>query len=199
MSIFRTKVRHVKSCIFRTKVWHVVCLCRSIFRTKVRHYFCGCEIASSELRFGIISVVASFELRFGIILMFLELLELRTFQIQHKVLEKASLKVKEVFCLLIKIREGDKSIFDVLKWYNDITSFLLDYISVSIKDSGVSNFYRYIIAFKNMLRSVEFRFYIFSLTKTVNLESICQFVCTFCIRITYPFGYANSRLSIEHS
>ena len=46
----------------------------------------------------------------------------------------------------------------MIKWYNDITSFLLDYISVSIKDSDVSNFYRYIIAFKNLLRSVEFRF-----------------------------------------
>jgi len=60
--------------------------------------------------------------------------------------------------LLFQIREGDKSIFDVIKWYNEITSFLLDYISVSIKDSDVSNFYRYIIAFKNLLRSVEFRF-----------------------------------------
>ena len=39
-----------------------------------------------------------------------------------------------------QIREGDKSIFDVLKWYNEIVSFLLDYISVSIKDSDVSNF-----------------------------------------------------------
>lgn len=44
----------------------------------------------------------------------------------------------------------------MLKWYNDITSFILDYISVSIKDSDVSDFYRYVIGFKNMLRSVEF-------------------------------------------
>ena len=44
----------------------------------------------------------------------------------------------------------------MVAWYNDINSFLLDYISVSIKDSDVSDFYRYIISFKNLLRSVEF-------------------------------------------
>lgn len=44
----------------------------------------------------------------------------------------------------------------MLKWYNDINSFILDYISVSIKDSDVSDFYRYVIGFKNLLRSVEF-------------------------------------------
>jgi hypothetical protein len=47
-------------------------------------------------------------------------------------------------------------ILQVLKWYNDINSFILDYISVSIKDSDVSDFYRYVIGFKNLLRSVEF-------------------------------------------
>ena len=55
-----------------------------------------------------------------------------------------------------QIREGEKGIFEVLKWYNDINSFILDYISVSIKDSDVSDFYRYVIGFKNLLRSVEF-------------------------------------------
>ena len=44
----------------------------------------------------------------------------------------------------------------MLRWYNDINSFILDYISVSIKDSDVSDFYRYVIGFKNLLRSVEF-------------------------------------------
>ena len=57
---------------------------------------------------------------------------------------------------LFQIREGEKGIFEVLKWYNDINSFILDYISVSIKDSDVSDFYRYVIGFKNLLRSVEF-------------------------------------------
>ncbi len=66
-----------------------------------------------------------------------------TFQIQHSIFRT-------------KIREGEKGIFEVLKWYNDITSFILDYISVSIKDSDVSDFYRYVIGFKNLLRSVEF-------------------------------------------
>lgn len=66
-----------------------------------------------------------------------------TFQIQHSIFRT-------------KIREGAKGIFEVLKWYNDINAFILDYISVSIKDSDVSDFYRYIIGFKNLLRSVEF-------------------------------------------
>jgi hypothetical protein len=44
----------------------------------------------------------------------------------------------------------------VMDWYNTINSFMLDYISVSIKDSDLSNFYRLIIAFKNLQRGVEF-------------------------------------------
>ena len=66
-----------------------------------------------------------------------------TFQIQHSIFRT-------------KIREGEKTIFEVLKWYNEITTFILDYISVSIKDSDVSDFYRNVIAFKNLLRSVEY-------------------------------------------
>ena len=58
-----------------------------------------------------------------------------TFQIQHSIFRT-------------KIREGEKTIFEVLKWYNEITTFILDYISVSIKDSDVSDFYRNVIAFK---------------------------------------------------
>ncbi len=44
----------------------------------------------------------------------------------------------------------------MLNWYNEIVAFILDYISLSIHDSDVANFYRYIIGFKNLLRSVEF-------------------------------------------
>lgn len=57
---------------------------------------------------------------------------------------------------ILKIREGEKGIFDVLNWYNEIINFVLDYISLSIHDSDVSDFYRFIIGFKNLLRSVEF-------------------------------------------
>lgn len=56
----------------------------------------------------------------------------------------------------MQIREGEKSIFEVLSWYNEIINFILDYISLSIHDSDVSDFYRLIIGFKNILRSVEF-------------------------------------------
>lgn len=52
----------------------------------------------------------------------------------------------------LQIREGEKGIFDVLNWYNEIINFVLDYISLSIHDSDVSDFYRYIIGFKNLLR-----------------------------------------------
>ena len=89
-----------------------------------------------------------------------------TFQIQHsifrtKVLNDLCLENQSPSCLVnanksFQIREGEKGIFEVLKWYNDINSFILDYISVSIKDSDVSDFYRYVIGFKNLLRSVEF-------------------------------------------
>ena len=44
----------------------------------------------------------------------------------------------------------------VLDWYNQINSFMLDYISTSVKESDLSSFYRLIIAFKNLQRSVEF-------------------------------------------
>ena len=44
----------------------------------------------------------------------------------------------------------------VLEWYNQINSFMLDYISRSVKESDLSSFYRLIIAFKNLQRSVEF-------------------------------------------
>ena len=51
-----------------------------------------------------------------------------------------------------QIREGDKSIFQVLDWYNDINNFFIDYISQSIHDSENSEVYRFIIGFKNLLR-----------------------------------------------
>ncbi len=38
----------------------------------------------------------------------------------------------------------------------NVSEFRQDYISLSIHDSDVANFYRYVIALKNLLRSVEF-------------------------------------------
>ena len=64
-----------------------------------------------------------------------------------------------LFCILFyysQIREGEKGIMQVLDWYNQINSFMLDYISTSVKESDLSSFYRLIIAFKNLQRSVEF-------------------------------------------
>ena len=58
--------------------------------------------------------------------------------------------------ITLKIREGEKGIFAVLSWYDEIIQFLLNYISVSIYNTDVRNFYRLTIAFKNLLRAVEF-------------------------------------------
>ena len=55
-----------------------------------------------------------------------------------------------------QVRDGNKGIFEVLNWYNDINTKLLDYVSTSIRESDISSFYRYIIGFKNLMRSVEY-------------------------------------------
>lgn len=44
----------------------------------------------------------------------------------------------------------------MLEWYDKIINFLIEFIVVSIHDSDVSDFYKYIIAFKNLMRSIEF-------------------------------------------
>ncbi len=62
-----------------------------------------------------------------------------TFQIQHSIFRT-------------KIREGEKSIFQVLDWYNEIVAFFIDYLSRSIHDSESSDVYRFIIGFKNLLK-----------------------------------------------
>ena len=44
------------------------------------------------------------------------------------------------------LKTGEKTIFEVLKWYDYINSFILDYIAYSIHVSEVGGFYWYIIA-----------------------------------------------------
>ena len=93
------------------------------------------------------------------------------FQIQHSLFrEKVSLmlaiedikqfnvsKSKNSNTLFsFQVRDGNKGIFEVLNWYNDINTKLLDYVSTSIRESDISSFYRYIIGFKNLMRSVEY-------------------------------------------
>ena len=55
-----------------------------------------------------------------------------------------------------KIREKDKTIEEVFAWYNEINDKTLTYVTYSIHDSDLSNFYRLIIGYKNLLRAVEF-------------------------------------------
>ena len=67
------------------------------------------------------------------------------FQIKHALFRSQTNK---------KQRDGRTD--EVLDWYNQINSKTLNYVTYSIKDSDISNFYRYIIGYKNLLRSVEF-------------------------------------------
>ena len=62
------------------------------------------------------------------------------------------------FRLVFQIRDGEKTttLLEVLDWYNKINSYLLNYFSTSIRESDLSSFYRYIIGFKNLMRSVEY-------------------------------------------
>ena len=55
-----------------------------------------------------------------------------------------------------KIKDRDKSIEEVFNWYNEVNGNTLNYVTYSIHDSDISNFYRFIIGYKNLLRSVEF-------------------------------------------
>jgi len=54
------------------------------------------------------------------------------------------------------LKTGEKTIFEVLKWYDYINSFILDYIAYSIHVSEVGGFYWYIIALQDLLRATEY-------------------------------------------
>ena len=41
-----------------------------------------------------------------------------------------------------KIQEGDKRIGEVLEWYEEVNSQTLNYVTFSIHDSDISDFYR---------------------------------------------------------
>ncbi|XP_023333523.1 uncharacterized protein LOC111705255 isoform X2 [Eurytemora carolleeae] len=65
------------------------------------------------------------------------------FQIQHSLFRT-------------KIPDGEKSMNSVLDWYNKVNTQTLSVVTYSIQDSDISDFYRYIIGYKNLLRSVEY-------------------------------------------
>ena len=65
------------------------------------------------------------------------------FQIQHSLFRT-------------KIQEGEKSLDEVLDWYNEVNTQTLNYVTYSIHDSDISDFYRWIIGYKNLMRAVEF-------------------------------------------
>ena len=45
-------------------------------------------------------------------------------------------------CVRTKIQEGDKAIGEVLDWYEEVNSQTLAYVTYSIHDSDISDFYR---------------------------------------------------------
>jgi hypothetical protein len=55
-----------------------------------------------------------------------------------------------------KIKDREFELKEVFQWYNEINGNTLNYVTYSIHDSDISNFYRFIIGYKNLLRAVEF-------------------------------------------
>ena len=68
---------------------------------------------------------------------------------------KLALQIKHAL-FRTKIKDGEKSMDEVFNWYNELNSNTLNYVTYSIHDSDISNFYRFIIGYKNLLRTVEF-------------------------------------------
>ena len=48
-------------------------------------------------------------------------------------------------CDRTKIQEGDKAIGEVLDWYEEVNSQTLAYVTYSIHDSDISDFYRRVV------------------------------------------------------
>ena len=68
---------------------------------------------------------------------------------------KLALQIKHAL-FRTKIKDGEKSMDQVFEWYNELNGNTLDYVTYSIHDSDINNFYRFIIGYKNLLRTVEF-------------------------------------------
>ena len=68
---------------------------------------------------------------------------------------KLALQIKHAL-FRTKIKDGEKSMDEVFNWYNELNSNTLNYVTYSIHDSDINNFYRFIIGYKNLLRTVEF-------------------------------------------
>ncbi|XP_046389564.1 uncharacterized protein LOC124158484 [Ischnura elegans] len=54
-----------------------------------------------------------------------------------------------------KISSEESSIAEVLQWYNSVNAATLDHMTNHIKEADNSGVWRYLIAFKNLLRSIE--------------------------------------------
>ena len=69
------------------------------------------------------------------------------FQIQHSLFRwgmKYALYYEIDLFPRNKIQEGNKKIGEVLEWYEEVNSQTLNYVTFSIHDSDISDFYRYV-------------------------------------------------------
>ena len=55
-----------------------------------------------------------------------------------------------------KLKEGELVMEEVLEWYDRVNGEVLDYVVISIQDSDIRDFYRWIIGYKNLLNAVEY-------------------------------------------
>ena len=71
------------------------------------------------------------------------------FQIRHSLFRfdsyHCSSFLSSLWCDRTKIQEGDKAIAEVLDWYEEVNSQTLAYVTYSIHDSDISDFYRRVI------------------------------------------------------
>ncbi|KAI4486945.1 hypothetical protein M0802_012202 [Mischocyttarus mexicanus] len=58
-------------------------------------------------------------------------------------------------CFRQKISSEESSITEVMTWYTSVNAAMLDHLTNQIKETDNSGVWRYLIAFKNLLRSIE--------------------------------------------
>ncbi|XP_035705961.1 uncharacterized protein LOC110846821 [Folsomia candida] len=55
----------------------------------------------------------------------------------------------------LQINPNDSNIADVMEYYNQINDLMLEYLTKEIKDTNSSDLWRFLVSYKNLLRSIE--------------------------------------------
>ena len=90
-----------------------------------------------------------------------------------------------------KIQEGDKRIGEVLDWYEEVNSQTLNYVTFSIHDSDISDFYRCEKSFNRLF-----------ITKIIMMATCLLFCWQILIKIIFSrwiIGYKNLLRAVEFS